>query len=581
VRVRRLAAALVGLSLLVAGCGATSHVESVALHAGTPTTVKHPTVSQFDEQAAQTFLIDGPAPTGWNPHVEGAVVDGSVGVLDEILGPVLPSVFQVKPNFQVSLNTALVTSARQTKSSPQTIDYQLNPQATWSDGTPITYQDFVYNWKSAVAVDGGSSTSSTSSTPDAVLPDAALGDPADSAGYDQIASVSEVRGDPYRVKVVFSTPDADWRSLFSLMLPAHVVPAGSFAGVTTDPTSDLSGGPFEVQSAVPGVSVTLVRNPRYWGPQAHLAQVTFRFAPDPAEVLPSFQQAVVDATEVVPTAGLDAGLAKVKGLETTEYAGPEWEQLDLNQSDTSLSDVALRQAILLAVNRTQLIAATIGKADPAVRPLDSMLFVPGQPGYADDAGVYATADVAGAEAVLDAAGYTYRGSTLLSGGKPVVLEITSTAGDSLLQAEERFVVKALHQIGITVHEHDVTDLPETIAAGQYQLAISTENASPYLSIDADRYESGTPGAPLPSGAPSSERKVDAAIVNAATIVGPKARVAAYRALDRRLWSDAVALPLFQLPELLAYDKTYVNMGPNPAPGGPTWDMALWGVPSAS
>jgi len=49
-------------------------------------------------------------------------------VLQEILDQVWPSVYVTQPNATVALNTELVTSAKVTSSSPQTIVYQINPK---------------------------------------------------------------------------------------------------------------------------------------------------------------------------------------------------------------------------------------------------------------------------------------------------------------------------------------------------------------------------------------------------------------------------------------------------------------------
>lgn len=216
----------------------------MASHRSSSTTTTPHTASgtEYDPQATQTFLL-GEAPNNWNPHAAVNADPEIASPLATILGPVLPSVFTVKPGYGVALNTTFMSSARQVGNDPQTIRYRINPEATWSDGTPITYQDFVYAWQSQARGSGASSASAITS------------------GYRQIASVSEVGGDPYVVSVVFSTPDYDWRSLFSFLLPAHVAETVGF----TDPTAVVSGGPFEVQSSVPGVSVTLVRNPRWWG----------------------------------------------------------------------------------------------------------------------------------------------------------------------------------------------------------------------------------------------------------------------------------------------------------------------------
>ena len=40
-----------------------------------------------------------------------------------------------------------------TSEDPQTIEYTINEDATWSDGTPITADDFVFTWESQNACD--------------------------------------------------------------------------------------------------------------------------------------------------------------------------------------------------------------------------------------------------------------------------------------------------------------------------------------------------------------------------------------------------------------------------------------------
>jgi peptide/nickel transport system substrate-binding protein len=616
VRHRRPTAARAGAGLLVAGllvattgimpAGAAPASQGglfalTASHRST-TTVPHPAVGgQYDRQATLAYLL-ARAPTNWNPHAAANADPAVASTLDTILGSVLPSVFTVMPGYQVALNTTFMTSARQISDDPQTIRYQINPQATWSDGTPITYQDFVYAWHSQGGITAGSPASTTPASPTTTTaPTATTTDPAgtaqtaptdvggapftpvSTAGYRQIASVSEVGGDPYAVSVVLSTPDPDWRSLFSLLLPAHAAETVGFDTGFSDPTRLLSGGPFEVQSAVPGVSLTLVRNPQWWGAPANLAQVQYLFEPDPGRVLPAFQQGQVGAGSVRPTPGLTAGLAKVPGLDTAVVAGPVWEHLDFNQANPLLTPPALRQAIMLAIDRSQLISATVGRADPAVKPLDSLLFVAGQPGYRNDTGNHGTLDVAGAKAALLAGGYSYQGGRLLTpAGQPVTLGITTDAGDPLHRAVAGFVVTALARIGITVTETDSSDLPATLRSGAFDLAVVTSLASPYLSQEATRY---VPDALSGSGSANqdgvADPTIDALAAGAAAIPLGAARTRAYRRLDRALLADAVSLPLFQEPLLLAWDRTYLNVVPNAAPGGATWDIAQWGVKASS
>ena len=68
-------------------------------------------------------------------------------VLQEIMNMVWPQAFITNSKLQPVMNNQLLTSAVQTTTSPQTIVYKLNPKAEWSDGTPITADDFIYNWQ--------------------------------------------------------------------------------------------------------------------------------------------------------------------------------------------------------------------------------------------------------------------------------------------------------------------------------------------------------------------------------------------------------------------------------------------------
>src|SRR5580704_11707502 len=65
----------------------------------------------------------------------GLAVGENEFVLAEIQDQTLPRVYVVQPNLKPVLNTEVVTSASVVKSNPQTIVYQINPKAVWSDGT--------------------------------------------------------------------------------------------------------------------------------------------------------------------------------------------------------------------------------------------------------------------------------------------------------------------------------------------------------------------------------------------------------------------------------------------------------------
>ena len=191
-----------------------------------------------------------------------------------MLAQVWPSAYYVTTNGVFVLNTSLLNVATEVSTSPQSVVYQINPRAAWSDGTPITYRDFAYNWQ---AQSGKSTFSDVGGRPYT---------PADKTGYDDIASVKGDPVSPYTVTVTFSSPYADWRSLFSYLVPAHIARRVGFDSGFTDPVADLvSGGPYSVAALQPRYSLQLVRNPRYWGTPANLASVTYYFTTGTAETV--------------------------------------------------------------------------------------------------------------------------------------------------------------------------------------------------------------------------------------------------------------------------------------------------------
>ena len=124
----------------------------------------------------------------------------------------------------------------------------------WSDGVPVTADDFIYAWQSqrgdGVDVDG---------RPDRWPR---------TLGYRDVA-VGDAEHSGKTVTVTFSTPFTDWRVLFDHMVPAHIArEVGWNHGFDTfNPAVDLSGGPADGAVGVRFPAV-LVRNPQWWGTPA-------------------------------------------------------------------------------------------------------------------------------------------------------------------------------------------------------------------------------------------------------------------------------------------------------------------------
>jgi ABC-type transport system substrate-binding protein len=118
-----------------------------------------------------------------------------------------------------------MTSAQLTSHDPQTITYQIRPDARWSDGTPISADDFIYLWQNSNGTNPKIDTVTT-------------------VGYDRIKQVTG-SADGKTVTVVFNQNFADWQGLFVNLLPAHYMrrqPGGWNRGLDRNPEDIPSRG---------------------------------------------------------------------------------------------------------------------------------------------------------------------------------------------------------------------------------------------------------------------------------------------------------------------------------------------------
>ncbi len=340
-RTARLAALLVGLAMVAAGCGGGGDEGGGDSSGGT---------AQIKDGGTLNYAADQ-EPTGFNNNTSK---DNGTSVYNVVIN-VYPQPFHAQPDFTVKMDDALLDSAEQTSDDPQTIVYKIKQDAAWSDGTPLSADDFIYNWKQQ----------------NGTIKD---NDVATTTGYDQIKSV-EGSDNGKTVTVVFKTPFADWKGLFTGIVPAHYIqkrPGGWNTGLDKDPDKIPSGGPFIVKDYTQGQSLTLVRNDKYWGPKAHLDSIVFRFLPESTTQPAALQNNEVDL--IYPQPQLDQ-VTQVKALPDVASEinfGLSFEHLDFNFKNEHLGDLKVRQAIATGINVQELVDRTVkqfsDKADAAGQP---------------------------------------------------------------------------------------------------------------------------------------------------------------------------------------------------------------------
>jgi peptide/nickel transport system substrate-binding protein len=197
--------------------------------------------------------------------------------------------------------------------------------------------------------------------------------------------------DAKTVRVVLRSRYAGWRSLFNTVLPSHALTGEDLGQIFTDGIDDprraapIGSGPFLVERWERGTQIVLRRNPGYWGPRrVYLDRLVIRYrmsSLDPVEWLRSGEVDVAQHFRLVdvPELRREPGVRIVPGPQSA------WEHLTLNLGPgghPALRKKLVRRALATGIDRARLIRESpIGDADPTLRPLDSVLFLPQSPYY--------------------------------------------------------------------------------------------------------------------------------------------------------------------------------------------------------
>lgn len=551
--------ALGALSLvaLLGGCSGG------ALAGGTTSTgAKAPLVSVD----GGTVTVDVPAvPTTLNDHT----VAGDTASTRAICSLLWPQVFQVGPHLAPTLDTSVVQSAEVVSIDPQTVVYQINPKAQWSDGVPITAQDFVYAWVSqaGAATDVNGIRDSVASV----------------AGYDDISSVTG-SNQGRTVTVVFKTPYADWMSLFDDLLPAHVAEkVGWNSGFDHfAPSVLVSGGPFMVSAWTPGQQIDLVRNPHWWGTPARLDGIVLRAVPASSQMAADLRSG--QAQVAIPgafDAAFEAAVSSSPTLESTLQLGSTAMQLVFNVRRSPLDSAVVRQGIAHDIDRADLATSLLQPLDPLVWEDNDHLFANSVPWYADDAAGYdqvdpttAAKDLAGGGLVAGASG------TWMWQGAPLTLHLTWASDDPWAALVGPVVAAQLVAAGFDVATDPVpssTLYGTVLPAGAFDLALVPLRTGAYPSrlVAAFGSSPGTPAGSLHDWSGFNDPHIDALFAQAAQQLAATPDRQLYQQIDSALWSAMPSLPLFAEPELVAWSVSLSGVKDDPGALGPLWSATTW------
>jgi glutathione transport system substrate-binding protein len=562
------AAAAVVLALAACGGGGGGNNNSSS---STPS--NSTTTSAVKQGGTLTFALDEDL-AGFN--VLNA--DSDEFVLAEVLDQVWPSVYIVQPNLKPVLDTDVVTSAKLTKKSPQTIVYQINPKAKWSDGVPINADDFIYNWQSQ---SGDPKYKDVGGKPF---------EPASTSGYNQIKSVTGSNGGK-TVTVVYSKPYGDWKALFSPMIPAHIAQKVGFNdGFSAFGAAEkVSGGPFTIKSYSKGSDLVEVPNPKFWGmDKAKLSKLVFRFILDDSQQAPAVQNGEVNMVNpALPGLDFYDSVNSIGGFKVSVDPGLEFQHMDFNEANPYLAKVQIRRAIAWGTDRAQIAGRTGGEISKGLGALNNRIYMTTQPEFKDVSGVYSKFDPALAKKTLQQAGMKMGSDGYFhpnfgpEKGKDFSLNISTTTGVPVRSDIEQLFKAQMKSIGVKINivNYTADKLFGTIGPkSEFDIIEFAWVSSPFASGNQGIYCSYTNTAECGENWDHyADPQVDKLFDQALSTLSPEVAAVDYNKIDGLLWKDMATLPLFQQPQLYGWSTKFQNVVPNTSSIGIPWNANEWGV----
>ena len=480
-------------------------------------------------------------PAQWNFHH----VNGTTGAVERVIQGVLPHLMRADEKALPRPVPEYLRSARLERTEGgQTVTYELNPRATWSDGRPIGYPDFVAQARALSGRDPRYEVSTVS-------------------GYSRIKRIERGVGE-HTVKVTFGGTYADWRSLFSPLYPATAYSGPHAFNTGWKNRLHITAGPFRVQEIDrTDKTLTLVRDPAWWGRRAKLDRIVYR-AMDPAAMPGAFANNEIDLMDI----GLDAGALRrvqgVPGASVRRAGGPDWRHFTLNAASPVLSDTRVRRAVMLGIDRGVIARSDLSGLGVPVQTLGNHFYVNTQDGYRDNSGELGWYDPGRARRLLDEAGWRLHGRYRAKGGRALALRFVVPSGVPAGKREGELTRALLERIGVRV---DIELVPADDAFGRH-VTPGNFDIVPFSWLGTSfPVSTMKPVFARPHGdriqqnfSRIGSEAVDTAMDRAIAEVDPeKVHVLVNRA-DRLVWRQASVLPLYQRPQIVATRANLANLG---------------------
>jgi len=387
-----------------------------------------------------------------------------------------------------------------------TFTFHLRPDSKWSNGDPVTAQDFVRLIERALA-------------PATAVPKAALFFSIRGAPEHYKAAsgpLGVAAPDAHTLVITLAQPDADF---------AAKVASGPW--IPTHPAAKVGNGPFVLTEWKPNQHIVVHKNPNYWdATNVKLEGIRFLAMDNGDTEERAFRVGQLDVTMAVPFTKL-AGYRAEQPSRLRSVPLSETRYLVLNTTRPPLDDVRVRRALALAIDRAALVDKVLLSGQPAFN------FVPaGLGGYTPAERI--TENLAEARRLLAEAGFPE------GRGFPKVELSTWPVNPAQLEAIQQMWRRELG-ISIAIAQREARTHLASLANGDFALAFMT--AIPDYDGASDLFTQLTSAHPL-NYPHWRSAEFDRLVDSASTSLDPVARNTAYQQAEKLLLTEMPVIPLY-------------------------------------
>jgi peptide/nickel transport system substrate-binding protein len=338
----------------------------------------------------------------------------------------------------------------------------------------------------------------------------------------------------------------------------------------------VGNGLYRFGSWEQGRQVTVNANTTALGGRPSIDRIIVRNVPEPSARLTSLLNGEGDLTKVSADQKGRVESSQAVKLHHTPRVRPGW--IAWNVDKEPVSDIRVRQAFLMAINRPALVRGLLGEeGEPALSPIPPALRE-----HSRDVRTIPY-DVAGAGRLLDAAGWrdTNGDGVRDKGGRPLNLEIEFSSSDPMRPDMLVGMQSQAKQAGINLvlKPMESTTWVSRLRARQFTGSFWGWGWGP--GVMAPNAEAIWHSRSIPPGGanfagyknPRVDALIDSLLVEADTT---RAR-AMWRTLEQTAIDDAVYAPIFLDPEFYGVSARFQNVKFR----GPEWweDVIFWSIPT--